>query len=133
VFARVARAARQVLPFDTMGVSVAHDPEVPFEDFENARFSAYAAEGAAQVEEIGEYRRSDVSPALRLKDTGKVSRYPPSPSSSCLRSTFWWRRPTARREKKTRSIPRWRSPSSSRRWDEDAVKLPGDYPRSAHL
>jgi transcriptional regulator with GAF, ATPase, and Fis domain len=76
VFARVARAARQVLPFDTMGVSVAHDPEVPFEDFENARFSAYAAEGAAQVEEIGEYRRSDVSPALRLKNTGKVSRYP---------------------------------------------------------
>jgi cytochrome b len=56
VFAGVARAARQVLPFDTMGVSVAHDPEVPFEDFENARFSAYAAEGAAQVEEIGESR-----------------------------------------------------------------------------
>lgn len=75
VFARVAQAARRVLPFETMGVSVAHDPEVPFEDVENVRFAAYAAAGAAQVEEIGEYRRADVSPALRLNETGKVSRY----------------------------------------------------------
>jgi transcriptional regulator with GAF, ATPase, and Fis domain len=75
VFERVAMAARQVLPFDTMGVSVAHDPEVPFEDVENARFSAYASSGTAKVDQIGEYQRADVSPALRLKEIGRVARY----------------------------------------------------------
>ena len=75
VFARVAQAAQQVLPFETMGVSVAHDPEVPFEDFENAQFSAYASAGTAKVDQIGVYRRSDVSPGLRLKEMGKVVRY----------------------------------------------------------
>ena len=75
VFERVARAAQDVLPFETMGVSVAHDPEIPFENFEDARFSAYAAAGSARVEEIGEYRRADVSPALRLNAVGVVARY----------------------------------------------------------
>jgi Nif-specific regulatory protein len=74
-FSRVAEAVREVLDFDTMGVSVALDPEVPFEDFENARFSAYAAAGEARVEEIGEYRRADVSPALRANESGKVYRH----------------------------------------------------------
>jgi transcriptional regulator with GAF, ATPase, and Fis domain len=75
VFDRVAQAARQVLPFETVGVSVAQDPEVPFEDVESVVYSAYAAAGTAHVEEIGEYRRSDVSPGLRLTDVGKVRRY----------------------------------------------------------
>jgi Nif-specific regulatory protein len=75
VFDRVAQAAKQVLPFETVGVSVAQDPEVPFEDVDNVVYSAYAAAGAAHVEEIGEYRRSDVSPGLRLKEPGKVCRY----------------------------------------------------------
>jgi transcriptional regulator with GAF, ATPase, and Fis domain len=76
VFVRVAQAARQVLPFETMGVSVLHDPEsVPFENVDDATMSAYAAFGAATVEEIGEYRRSDVSPRFRMTDTGDVARY----------------------------------------------------------
>jgi len=75
VFERVAKAAQEVLPFETLGVSVAHDPEVPFEDAESARFSAYASSGTAKVDQIGEYRRADVSPALRLNQIGKVARY----------------------------------------------------------
>jgi len=75
VFARVARAASEVLPFDTMGVSVALDLDVPFEDLDNARYAAYAAAGTAHVEEIGEYRRSDVSPGLRMKENARLVRF----------------------------------------------------------
>jgi transcriptional regulator with GAF, ATPase, and Fis domain len=75
IFARVADAARQVLPFETMGVSVVHDPATPFEDVENVTFSAYAVAGQASAEEIGQYRRSDVSPGVRLAEFGKVARY----------------------------------------------------------
>jgi len=75
VFARVAQAARGVLPFETMGVSVTLDVDVPFDDLEQARFSAYATAGAAQVEEIGEYLRADVSPRQRLSEIGKVFRH----------------------------------------------------------
>src|SRR5262249_41360579 len=60
IFAGVAEAARQVLPFETMGVSVVHDPAAPFEEVENVTFSAYAAAGDATAEEIGQYRRSDI-------------------------------------------------------------------------
>jgi len=75
IFERVADAAREVLPFETMGVSVVHDPATPFEDLESVTFSAYAVAGDARAEGIGEYRRSDISPGLRLKESGKVSRY----------------------------------------------------------
>jgi len=75
VFARVAEAARQVLPFEVMGVSVAHDPDVPFEDLENVRFSAFAVAGEPLTQEIGEYRRADVSPGLRLNEAGQVFRH----------------------------------------------------------
>jgi transcriptional regulator with GAF, ATPase, and Fis domain len=75
VFERMAQAARQVLPFETVGVSIAQDLEVPFEDVENVVYSAYAAAGTAHVEEIGQYRRADVSPGLRMTEIGKVRRY----------------------------------------------------------
>jgi transcriptional regulator with GAF, ATPase, and Fis domain len=75
VFSRVADAARGVLPFEVMGVSVAHDPDVPFEDLENVTFSVFAVAGEASPEEIGRYRRADISPRLRLKEIGRVSRY----------------------------------------------------------
>ncbi len=75
IFARVAEATRQVLPFETMGVSVVHDPSTPFENVDDVAFSAYAVAGNATVEEIGQYRRSDVSPGVRLTEFGKVSRY----------------------------------------------------------
>src|SRR5262245_4320386 len=75
VFSRVADAASQVLPFEVMGVSVADNLEIPFEDLENVTFSALAVAGDATIEEIGQYRRSDVSPGLRVHETGKVSRH----------------------------------------------------------
>jgi Nif-specific regulatory protein len=75
VFSRVAEAARQVLPFDVMGVSVVHDPDVPWEDLENVTFSAYAVAGEPRTDDIGEYSRSDVSPGLRLNEIGKVFRH----------------------------------------------------------
>ena len=75
VFSRVAEAASDVLPFEVMGVSVAQNPEIPFEDLENVTFSGYAVAGDASIEEIGQYRRSDVSPGLRLHEIGKVSRH----------------------------------------------------------
>ena len=75
VFSRVAEAARQVLPFDVMGVSVVNDPDVPWEDLENVTFSAYAVAGEPGADEIGQYRRSDVSPGLRLNEVGKVFRH----------------------------------------------------------
>ena len=75
VFSRVAEAARQVLPFEVMGISVVHDPDVPWEDLENVTFSAYAVAGETRTEDIGEYSRSDVSPGLRLNEIGKVFRH----------------------------------------------------------
>ncbi len=75
VFSLVAEAARQVLPFDVMGVSVVHDPDVPWEDLENVTFSAYAVAGEPRADEIGQYRRSDISPGLRLDSIGKVFRH----------------------------------------------------------
>ena len=45
VFSRVAEAAREVLPFEIMGVSVVRDPDVPWDDLENVTFSAYAVAG----------------------------------------------------------------------------------------
>ncbi len=75
VFPRVAEAARQVLPFDVMGVSVVEDPDVPWEDLENVTFSAYAVAGDLRTEDIGQYSRSDVSPGVRLDAIGKVFRH----------------------------------------------------------
>jgi transcriptional regulator with GAF, ATPase, and Fis domain len=75
VFSRVADAARRVLPFETMGISVAHDPDAAWDDPESVTFAAFAVAGDAQAEEVGEYRRSDVSPALRLTRMGEVHRY----------------------------------------------------------
>ena len=75
VFSRVADAARHVLPFEVMGVSVVHDPEVPWEDLEGVTFSAFAVAGEPRADEIGMYRRSDVSPGLRLNETGRVFRH----------------------------------------------------------
>ena len=78
VFSRVAEAARQVLPFDTIGVSVADNPEASFEKtaLDEFTYSAYVAVGEARPEEIGRYRRSDISPGLRLDQVGKVFRHP---------------------------------------------------------
>ncbi|HET7452277.1 MAG TPA: sigma 54-interacting transcriptional regulator [Thermoanaerobaculia bacterium] len=75
VFARVAQAASEILPFETMGVSVALDLDIPFEDLDNARYAAYAAAGAARVEEIGEYRRADVSPGIRMQPGAAIARF----------------------------------------------------------
>ncbi len=75
VFPRVAEAARQVLPFEIMGVSVVEDPDVPWEDLENVIFSAYAVAGELRTEDIGQYLRSDVSPGLRLSEIGEVFRH----------------------------------------------------------
>ena len=75
VFSRVAEAAREVLPFETMLVNVAHDPEVPLDEPENDVCSVYAVAGGAEAEDIGEYRRSQASPSLRLKTIGQVTRY----------------------------------------------------------
>src|SRR5437762_8008176 len=52
VFSRVAEAARQVLPFEIMGISVVHDTEVPWEDMENVTFSAFAVAGELRADEI---------------------------------------------------------------------------------
>jgi Nif-specific regulatory protein len=75
VFPRVADAARQVLPFEVMGVSVVNDPDVPWEDLEGVTFSAYAVAGEPRTDDIGQYRRSDVSPGLRLNEIGRVFRH----------------------------------------------------------
>jgi transcriptional regulator with GAF, ATPase, and Fis domain len=74
VFSRVAEAARRVLPFEIMGVSVVDDPDVPWEDLENVVFSAYAVAGELRTEDIGQYRRSEVSPGVRLDAIGKTFR-----------------------------------------------------------
>src|SRR5215471_2714865 len=75
IFSRVAEAARKVIPFDVMGVSVVQDPEVPWDDLENVTFSAFAVAGDLAADEIGRYRRADVSPGLRLNEPGKVFRH----------------------------------------------------------
>jgi transcriptional regulator with GAF, ATPase, and Fis domain len=75
VFSRVAESAREVLLFETMFVNVAHDPEVPPEEPENDVCSVFAVAGGAEAEMIGEYRRSEASPRLRLKTIGQVTRY----------------------------------------------------------
>src|SRR5262245_23795221 len=75
IFSRVAEAAREVLPFETLLVNVAHDPEVPLEEPENAVCSIFAVAGDAEAEEIGEYRRSQASPVFRLSTMGRVTRY----------------------------------------------------------
>jgi Nif-specific regulatory protein len=76
VFSRVAEMAREVLPYDAMGVNVAEDSDAPFDDLENVRFSAYAAVSErGPTETPSSYMRSDVSPPLRLGRVGKVARY----------------------------------------------------------
>jgi Nif-specific regulatory protein len=78
VFSRVAEAARLALPFDSMGVTVAENPDLPLDEAipENEWISAYSAVGKDGVEEIGlRYRRSDISPQLRLKAVGEVARH----------------------------------------------------------
>jgi transcriptional regulator with GAF, ATPase, and Fis domain len=85
-FTRVAEAARRVLPFDTMLVNVAHDPDVPLDEPENDVCSVFAVAGHAPAEEIGDYRRSEASPALRLKKVGQVTRY--SDVTAILDSSF---------------------------------------------
>ncbi|HEY3171773.1 MAG TPA: sigma 54-interacting transcriptional regulator [Thermoanaerobaculia bacterium] len=77
VFSRVAEAARLALPFDTMGVNVTENPDLPLDARpEDEAFSVYSAVGKEGVEEIGlRYRRSDVSPQLRLPEMGVVVRH----------------------------------------------------------
>jgi hypothetical protein len=52
IFSRVAEAARQVLPFDTMLVNVGQDPDVPPDEPENDVCSVFAVAGDAAAEEI---------------------------------------------------------------------------------
>ncbi len=77
VFSRVVEAARLALPFDTMGVNVTENPDLPLDAMpEDEAFSVYSAVGKEGVEEIGlRYRRSDVSPQLRLPEIGRVVRH----------------------------------------------------------
>src|SRR5262249_34423820 len=75
VFSRVAEAAREVLPLNAVGVSVVRDPEVPWEDLDNVTFSAYAVAGETTADEIGQYRRPDVSPGIRLHEPARVFRH----------------------------------------------------------
>ncbi|HEV8610771.1 MAG TPA: sigma 54-interacting transcriptional regulator [Thermoanaerobaculia bacterium] len=77
VFSRVAEAARLALPFDTMGVNVTENFDLPLDAMpEDEAFSVYSAVGTQGIEEIGlRYRRSDVSPRLRLPAIGEVVRH----------------------------------------------------------
>ncbi len=77
VFARVAEAARLALPFDTMGVNVTEDPDLPVDARpEDETFSVYSVIGKGALEEMGlRYRRSDVSPQFRLPEIGQVVRH----------------------------------------------------------
>ncbi len=77
VFSRVAEAARLALPFDTMGVNVSENPDLPLDARpEDESFSVYSVVGKGALEEMGTtYRRSDVSPQFRLPEIGQVVRY----------------------------------------------------------
>ncbi|HEV8231828.1 MAG TPA: sigma 54-interacting transcriptional regulator, partial [Thermoanaerobaculia bacterium] len=77
VFSRVADAARLALPFDTMGVNLTENLDLPVDAMpEDEAFSVYSAVGKEGIEEIGlSYRRSDVSPQLRLPAMGHVVRH----------------------------------------------------------
>jgi transcriptional regulator with GAF, ATPase, and Fis domain len=77
VFSRVAEAARLALPFDTMGVNVTENFDLPLDAMpEDETFSVYSAVGKEGIEEIGlRYSRSDVSPQLRLPAMGEVVRH----------------------------------------------------------
>ena len=77
VFSRVAEAARLALPFDTMGVNVSENPDLPPDARpEDESFSVYSVVGKGALEEMGTtYRRSDVSPQFRLPEIGQVVRY----------------------------------------------------------
>ena len=77
VFSRVAEAARLALPFDTMGVNVTENFDLPLDAMpEDETFSVYSAVGKEGIEEIGlNYSRSDVSPQLRLPAMGEVVRH----------------------------------------------------------
>jgi transcriptional regulator with GAF, ATPase, and Fis domain len=78
VFSRVAEAARQVLPFDDMGVNVRDNPDASLEETspEEMTYSAYAVagKGAAAVVDW-QYRLSDISPRLRAVEVGRAFRY----------------------------------------------------------
>jgi hypothetical protein len=93
VFSRVAEAAREVLPFDIMGVSVVRDPDVPWDDLENVTFSAYAVDGEMSADEIGHYRRADVSPGCGAMSPARCSGAPtsarPSTPRSCSTAGSW--------------------------------------------
>ena len=77
VFSRVAEAARLALPFDTMGVNVTENIDLPLNAMpEDETFSVYSIVGGGGMEELGlPYRRSDVSPHLRLPPMGQVVRH----------------------------------------------------------
>jgi transcriptional regulator with GAF, ATPase, and Fis domain len=77
VFSRVAEAARLALPFDNIGVNVSENPDLPLDAMpEDETFSIYSVGGEGGMEELGQrYRRSDVSPQLRLPDMGRVARH----------------------------------------------------------
>ena len=77
VFSRVAEAARLALPFDTMGVNVTENADLPVDAMpEDESFAVYSIVGEGGMEELGlPYRRSDVSPQLRLPAMGKVARH----------------------------------------------------------
>jgi transcriptional regulator with GAF, ATPase, and Fis domain len=77
VFASVAEAARLALPFDTMGVNVTENFDLPLDAMpEDESFAVYSIVGEGGMEELGlPYRRSDVSPPLRLPTMGQVARH----------------------------------------------------------
>jgi transcriptional regulator with GAF, ATPase, and Fis domain len=77
VFSRVAEAARLALPFDNIGVNISENPDLPLDAMpEDETFSVYSVGGEGGMEELGQrYRRSDVSPQLRLPDMGRVVRH----------------------------------------------------------
>jgi transcriptional regulator with GAF, ATPase, and Fis domain len=77
VFTRVAEAARLALPFDSMGVNVTENPDLPPDAMpEDEVFSMYSVVGEEGLQESGlRYRRSEVSPQLRLAAMGQVVRH----------------------------------------------------------
>jgi len=78
VFSRVAEAAREVLPFDDMGVNVRDNPDASLKQTapEEMIYSAYAVAGKGAAAVIDwQYRLSDISPRLRAVEVGKAYRY----------------------------------------------------------